>query len=233
MINEFLTLLDNRSTSFDEIYRSDAPPVRLPSRRRALWDALFGSINSSEHFRIACEITLALRNTVVAPWELIGDTRITYDDDDLAQSMLGKGSSVTGSSHPLEFLVTPSSPSKQTWRVTYLGGGSFESVDEDNNRLTVSGLSFSASSWTQFDLARLQGKAQVLGEPPGSSVWTITRDVDYVSQLEAISQRLDLVGADEVIQALPSELVGLYRNTPVLKSVLQVTSAAVGVVYGP
>lgn len=233
MINEFLTRLDNRSLSFDGIYRTSAELVKLPSRRRALWGALFGSTNSSEHFRIACEITLALRNTVVAPWELRSDDRITYDDDDLAQVMLGKGSSVTGSSHPLEFLVTESSPSKQTWKVTYLGGGSFESIDEDNNRLTVSGLTFSSSSWTQFDLARKQGKAQVLAEPPTNATWTIVRDVDYNSQLEAISQRLDIVGEDEVIQSLPSELVSLYRNTPVLRSVLQVASAAAGVVYGP
>jgi len=232
MINEFLTRLDNRSLSFDGIYRSDAELIQLPPQRRRIWGALFGSINSSEHFRIACEILLALRNTVVAPWELQADPRITYDDDDLAQVLLGKGSTITGNSHPLEFIVNQNTPSKQTWTVQYLGGGSFESVDEDNERRTVTGLTFSAASWTQFSLARDQGKAQVLNEPPTNARWTITRDVDYRSRLEEISQRLDLTGVDEVVQALPPELTQLYRNTPVLKSVLRVSAAAAGVVYG-
>lgn len=233
MINEFLTRLDNRSLSFDGIYRSSAALVTLPSLRQRVWGALFGSVNSSEHFRIACEILLALRNSVVAPWEVLSDARITYDDDDLAQVLLGKGSSVTGSTHPLSFLVTVDTPSKQTWTVRYLGGGSMESVDEDNVRRTVTGLIFSPTAWTPFDLARDQGKAQVLDEPPVNSTWTITRDVDYNSQLSAISERLSVVGDDEVIQTLPVDLIGLYRNTPVLRSVLQVAAAAAGVVYGP
>ena len=232
MINDFLTRLLNVNDNFHGIYREAVVRKPYSGLRRSVRDVLMGNVNSSEQFRTAVEITLLLRNSVLAPWEIHEDKRITYNDDDLTAALAGAGSGIEGSSHPLSFIVVPSTPSKQQWTVTYLGGGTMLSVDEDGRRLEVSGLVFPANSWVQFDLAGKQGKAQVLGEPAVDEQWVITRDVDYVSQISAITDRLNDISEDDVIQILPEELIGVYRNTPVLRPILRIVAAAVGVAYG-
>ena len=234
IVNEFLTILDNKNTAFEGIYRDPAAEIQqLTGLRQQVWNALFDNINSSEHFRIACEIMLVLRNSVVAAWETLDDSRISYTDTDLAEVLAGKGSSITGDAHPLTFLVTSGSPSKQTWTVKYLGGNVMESTDEDGVVQQVTGLIFAPNTWTQFDLGGSQGKAQVLDEPPVNATWTIARDADFNSQINAIAERLEILSVDEVIRLLPADLVGTYRLTPVLQGPLRVAIAAAGVVYGP
>jgi len=231
-VNDFIVRLDNRNTAFDGIYRPASDLLEYRNLQKRVWSSLFGETNSSEHFRIACEIMLILRNSAVAPWEIQNDSRVTYDDDDLAAALVGMGSEITGDAHPLEFIVTPEVTSKQQWTVVYDGGGQMTSTDEDGKTKVVTGLVFPAATWVPFALSS-GGRAQTLGEPPADATWIVTRNENYNSQINQSVARLESLGLDEVIQQLPKDLVNLYRLTPVLQGPLRVAAAAVGVVYGP
>lgn len=231
MINEFLTRLDNIPRhGFDGIYRDPAAVTKpLSGNARTVWRALFGDINSSEHFRIACEIVGMLRGSQFAEYETKNlDPRVTYNETDLALVLSAGANEVVGTSN-LSLLVQPDTPSKQTWTVTYNGSGEVTSVDEDG-LTNVQSVVFGGGT-THFPLAGNNAFGQFLQDPGGAASWTINRQVTYASYFADMASRIGALPSAVLNSVVPVEIQSVIRDMATLRPMMRVLAVAIGVVH--
>ena len=234
MINDFLTRLDNRNTSFEGIVRPSYDVEPYTGDKLIVWNALFGGVNSLEHFRTAVEIVSLLRMTPLSEYETLLDDRLTYNGSDLARVLTGSGDSVeTESSASASLVIGPGSNSRQTWAATVTGANEVTSTDDSGITRVVSGVTFAADGSSLIPLANSGSYLQVFGSPNLNDSWNVSRDANYNSRLAGMVDRLNSI-PDGVLARIASDQTvrDVLRNRFALINPVTVAVAAIGIVHG-
>lgn len=226
MINQFLTKLDNRNTSFSGIARDASVPVPYTGSRLRLWTALFSEVGAEEHFRTA---VAALKMLRVSPWmkyETLADGRITYTEQELSDVLIGSAEGVEISDPSMLFVQGPETDSKITWTLR---------TDGVTVRATTGSTTITApfAIGQAVDLPNSDSSMTFVMTPPLNTALTITRNVQYVIQLPAVEARLDALPEKVWVDCLPADIDrSKAKQVPIARAIMTVALATVGIANG-